>query len=354
MRPIIIGAGPVGSYAGVLLKDLNPIIIEAKKKIGVPVRCTGLVSPRLKEIVNFPKELIQKEIKGAKFFSENYNVTIKGKAYVIDRAKFDQWINSISCKTILGETFLQYKNGIVKTSKKKYKTNLVIDCSGPKKESYNLMGVQAVAKLKRDDFVELHFTEVNDFFAWVVPEGEYCRIGLATDPKNQPMLRLKKFLKKIKAGKIKEWNAGLIPITPNKFIYDNYIRVGDAAGQVKAISGGGIVTGMLSAEIMASAVHKAYKENNFSEDFFKKYYELPWKKTIGKELKYHLFARLLLNQLNPNEIVKFIIKNKKIIESRGDMDFPMKLIISLIFKNMPFIIKNAYKIIKSLKAFFLF
>lgn len=350
MNPIIIGAGPIGSNTARLIKKLNPIIIESRKEVGIPVQCTGLVSTRLQKITKYPNGLILNKVKGAKLFSNNQEVVLKPNkimAHVIDRAKFDKYMHSrCNVTTKFNEKFTNFKNNIVYTTKNKYKTDLVIDCSGPKKETKNILGVQAVTKFKTDtDLVELHFDDCPGFFAWVVPTGDgYCRVGLASN--NHPMQMLKKFLKKIKAGKVKEYNAGLIPMSINNFVKDNYIQCGDAAGHVKALSGGGLVTGILSSEIMSRAIIKAYNSNNFSKHFFQKHYLNPWKKEIGKELWIHSKVRSFLNKTNYDELINFVKRNKDLFEKKADMDFLSNLLFRLIRpSNLTFIAKSLIKMV---------
>ena len=62
--------------------------------------------------------------------------------------------------------------------------------------------------------------------------------------------------------------------------------VGDAATQVKATAGGGIVQGMIAAKVLS----KALMEN--------KNYELMWRKSIGLGLYVHLLARKIMDKFN--------------------------------------------------------
>ncbi len=353
MRPIIIGAGPVGSYVATMIKELNPLLIERKKEVGIPVQCTGLVSTRLRKLTPYPDDIIRNKVKGAVFYSKNEKAVIKSRkvmAHVIDRAAYDKWMfKRYDGESRLGEEFLRYDEGRVYTNKGKYDTSLLIDCSGPKR---GLVGVQAVAGLQKDtDLVELYFDVVPDFFGWVVPVNKrVCRIGLATAQEN-PMQILKHFLKRLGAGKVREWNAGLIPMKVEEFVGNGLIRVGDAAGQVKAISGGGLVTGISSAGIAAEAVKEGFAKNDFSRKFFRKTYCKKWKKTIGRELRVHSLVRRYLNSLGEkgyDELIRFIKRNKDIIVRKGDMDYPLRLVISLLrIRNLPFFAKALFKLLAS-------
>lgn len=345
-RPVIIGAGPIGSNTAFKLKELDPMIIESRFEVGLPVHCTGLVSNNLRTLTPYPDSVILNRVRGARLFSDNKSVTIDAgrvMADVINRVSYDKWMHERSgARTFFGEKFLSYKSGRVVTSKRSIDSPLVIDCSGAKE---GLLGVQAVVKLKRDcDFVELHFNDCPGFFAWVVPISDsLCRVGLACNDK--PMVKLKVFLKKIGAGTVSEWNAGLIPMRVRDFVFDNYLKCGDAAGQVKAVSGGGLVTGVLSSNIMCNAVLKSYVSNNFSKSFFMNYYFNPWKKNVGKELGLHQLARRYLDKCNYDELLTFIEHNKRLFESKGDMDFLGGLLKSIVKpSNIKFLVKSLFSL----------
>jgi flavin-dependent dehydrogenase len=77
--------------------------------------------------------------------------------------------------------------------------------------------------------------------------------------------------------------------------------VGNAAGQVKPISGGGIYYGLLCADIAANALHQALKDNDLSAKRLAKY-ERGWKKRLSQELKIGYWARRLFERLNDRQI----------------------------------------------------
>jgi flavin-dependent dehydrogenase len=56
----IIGAGPIGGYlAAELSKSHDSIaLFEQHKKIGIPMNCAGLITPRVFEQFSIPKQNI--------------------------------------------------------------------------------------------------------------------------------------------------------------------------------------------------------------------------------------------------------------------------------------------------------
>ena len=136
----------------------------------------------------------------------------------------------------------------------------------------------------------------------------------------------------------------------NKSAFDNVLLLGDAAGQVKATTGGGIVMLLTAAKHASNCVKLSFEQNNFSKRFIKKHYEKPCLRTIGKELKLHYAIRLILERLTSKEFEIFfkIVKENKIeniISLHGDMDFPRELIFKLLrnFSVISFLIKFAVK-----------
>ncbi|WP_393971613.1 hypothetical protein OXIME_000181 [Oxyplasma meridianum] len=115
--------------------------------------------------------------------------------------------------------------------------------------------------------------------------------------------------------------------------------IGDAAGIVKPLSGGGIYTGVISDKNAAIAIDDALKNEDYSKKSLSEYQNL-WKKEIGFKLrtvaiiqKYFLSISVndkLLNKVYEKINDKYII-NK--INSLGDIDYPSKVVISIILKN---------------------
>jgi flavin-dependent dehydrogenase len=79
------------------------------------------------------------------------------------------------------------------------------------------------------------------------------------------------------------------------------IVVGDAAGQVKPTTGGGIYYGLLCAEIAADVLHRSINNNDFSARAFKEY-DRRWQKLLSRELQIGRWARWLFERLNDRQL----------------------------------------------------
>jgi digeranylgeranylglycerophospholipid reductase len=179
-----------------------------------------------------------------------------------------------------------------------------------------------------------------NFFAWIIPTGkDSARVGLASNGQNN-LERLNLFIKdKLNSPLKRSKLSGIIALKGpiNRTCSNGFLAIGDACGQTKPTTGGGIVTGGICAKIAAKAVEGAIERNDTSYDELKKNYETKWRKELGREFSYMLIARRVLNNLSDktlDRIFKTIIKSdiSKDIAESSDMDFHSD-VIERIFKN---------------------
>ncbi|RLC69312.1 MAG: hypothetical protein DRI26_09390, partial [Chloroflexi bacterium] len=88
--------------------------------------------------------------------------------------------------------------------------------------------------------------------------------------------------------------------------------VGDAAGQVKPTTGGGVYYGLLCAEVAADTLDRALATGDFSESLFSGY-ERAWREMIGRELRIGYLARRLYGRLSNRQVDQLF----HIVKSRG-------------------------------------
>ncbi len=343
----VIGAGPVGAYTAYLLAKAGEKvrIFEEHKEIGKPVQCAGIVSKNLAKIIKIDDKFVVNKVKGARIYSPNNEFfEVKGseiEGFVLDREKFDRyWVEKAvdgGAELFLNHRFIENNENELKFEKRNYKTDILIGADGPLSrvaECNNMLnrrfwsGLQARIKLEKDkEFVELYMGDhCKDGYGWVVPEGNgICRVGVGTTDKNIVEV-FNNFLKRFNK-KIINKQSGLIPIYDPKIKIQrgNVYLVGDAAGQTKATTGGGIVVGMSASKILSDCLL-----NN-------KNYEKEFKKKLGRNMRMNLIIRRSLNKFNDNkynELIKMFNKDKVKAHmcKRGDMDFPSRFFLGLLFK----------------------
>ncbi len=90
---VVVGGGPVGSSVAAQTASFSTTVVEEHPEVGSPVQCTGLVHPRVVEMADASKSVIN-SIRGFKLFFPGGRVldvrSDEVKALVIDRAAFDR------------------------------------------------------------------------------------------------------------------------------------------------------------------------------------------------------------------------------------------------------------------------
>lgn len=336
----VIGGGPAGCYTAYLLakagKEVS--VFEEHDKIGSPVQCTGIVTSSINNIVKPPKSSVTNRIKKARIFSKNnfVEIKLKNENIILDRQKFDTYLAEkaikVGAKIYLNHRFIGNKGKKVVTTKKTIISEKIIGADGPSSrvaKINNLLnkrkywfGFQARVKLKNENMVE--FYPNIETFAWVVPENkDIVRIGLLG--KSNAKQIFQKFLKnKVPKNNIIDYQTGIVPeYNPKQQTQKNHIYlVGDAAGQVKATTGGGIIQSLTAAEALADSIIN------------KKNYEKEWRKRLGKDLWIHLKMRNIMDNFKEDDwqyLIKLFNKkrNNRILQAH-DRDYPMQFMLKLL------------------------
>lgn len=131
-------------------------------------------------------------------------------------------------------------------------------------------------------------------------------------------------------GRILGKHSGIIPLgTLEKTFTEGGMVVGDAAGQVKATSGGGIYPGLVCAGLCAKTATEALGEDNLSEGSLAVYQEA-WTRNIGDELKKAMMMHRIFSNMDDRELedVFGMLSNPDILDTVnrvGDIDYPSRL-----------------------------
>jgi len=375
MEIVIVGAGPVGCYTAQLLKKSGITsfrIIEEHGEVGRPVRCAGIVgSPVFEDsLIPLSKSSILNQINGALFLyrGDSFKIERSGVAYVIDRERFDKNLSQgleVECGIRLLEIEEEGggdRSGSGEGSRYRLKTNqgniladIVIGADGPQSrvrkfieskrkgerrgnrakkinnngidgsnnsddygETNYYKGVQYKIKLEDEffsgDITRVYMREGVPFFVWIIPEGDgIIRLGVIAENGSRELDRVKEE-EGIK-GEIIDRLAGIIPLGLCQSVYKKVAIVGDAAAQVKPLTGGGIYYGMKSAEILVECV----REGELVE------YDKRWKSKFGREIKFGLWIRKIYERLNKDEhelenIFSLFKENAKFIERAANFE----------------------------------
>ncbi len=364
---IVAGAGPSGSYLSYLLSKngYSVLQLEEHREVGKPVECTGLVSERVFEYVKSRAQI--NTVHGANvYFPDGRNIHIsKGeKTIVMYRDEFDKdaaamaigtgtdfHINSrvLDARSENDYAEVKYReNGEIKYAR----ANVIVGADGANstvrkslnyerpKKLISTYQVDSSFHLDDQDDVNVFIGSQNSkgFFGWAVPSGEITRIGVGVDHVTA-IKYFRNINSKFERSQILGINAGPIPINYLKRTYSNRsLLLGDAAGIVKPLSGGGIYTGIISAKNAYTAIDNAFKTENFTAETLKRYQSL-WKHEIGRELfidavVQRYFSKISVNDALLTKIFNEIDSEKIInkINTIGDIDYPARIVFSIIMR----------------------
>ncbi len=357
----IVGAGPIGSFIAKEIASIgyNVVIFEEHSEIGNPSHCSGLFSTHIFDIVG--KIGILHPAKKAIIYAPDGSKLRIGddrvRGYVVDRVKFDRELAKMAgakgAEIHLKERVKRVKYPSIRTGKGEYKAKIIVGADGINSIVRKEMGIRAPKILGAaqiiapshldEDTVEIFLGSsiAPGFFAWRIPLFDnLAKIGLASY-KNS-WLYLKKLMKKLKVQPL-SISGGGIPINTVERTYTRgMLIVGDAAGQVKATSGGGVYPGLMCAKCAIKTIKDALERGDYSENVLKNY-ETCWRNGIGKELKYASYLHKIYTKIRDDEFNKIIniLNDEKvirIINEEGDIDYPSRVAIK-IFRKKPSLMK---------------
>lgn len=364
----VVGAGPAGSFAAItaLREGKNVLLSEEHQQVGVPSHCSGLVSSsgleQMKDVVDYTK-IIRNTITRANLHGKSERMTLSfpyPKAYVIDRARLDQ----------LAAEKYEEEGGKIEKGKKISKlpdlrSHCVVGADGPVSaiaRLFHFPPILAYAGAWQGDFsysspdlsaVEVFFDQswAPGFIGWVIPvHGEAAKIGLGVSKKGDLPRAKRKFLEHLHLSKAKPASqfSALIPLAVRKKtagLFDlsgrplgsrtgggwpsraaqaasrhySVVLAGDAAGQVKASSGGGIFFGASCGRLAGHLAHDGAE------------YEQAWRHAYGSDLSMHRLLRSTLDVLPMWGLDAWLLAMKyarldKWLISVGEMDQYSKMV----------------------------
>ncbi|MCL1984524.1 MAG: NAD(P)/FAD-dependent oxidoreductase [Methanomassiliicoccaceae archaeon] len=356
---IVIGGGPAGNkVASLLAEDHDVLVIEEHEIPGRPVQCTGLVSDEVIELSGVRPGILNKLYGTNIIFPNGERITIRSKehkAVLIDREELDTLMASKAADDGVDHAYgvhaashrIKDDTVHVNTDKGEFSAPVIIGADGHNSKFARTMddnlpeeyvrGIQADIRHRSDDQEMINIRIGSDiapgFFSWEIPFGDMTRVGLCTSWSSGPPSEYMKRLLKISCLDNKEIikkYSGRIPLGGQRRTYaERLLLVGDAACQVKPISGGGLQPAFRSCHAAAETICEAFDEENFSEGFLG-IYEKRWKRDVGRELKRgYRFRRMYLTMTDDelNKICGIVNKeNIRKILSGGDIDHPSDLL----------------------------
>jgi digeranylgeranylglycerophospholipid reductase len=396
---VIIGAGVAGSYTAKLLAEqgITVLVLEEHREVGRPLQCAGLVTPRVFDLVSdkIRADCLINEVSGAKIYSPTGKELIidagKTKGLVIDRIKFDQGIIKeailAGAQLMVGAKAIDAKQSgklvsvkyLMNGKSHEVATKLVIAADGVQSQVARWFGLKTPKFIVsgfgaemtgvdiEPDYVEIYLgNKVSpNFFTWVIPKSNCrtngyiaARVGLACRNTKKPAYQyyLQLFSHpilgpKLRSAKPVQYLAGGVPIgTVTKSYHNNLMLVGDAAGQVKPTSGGGIYIGLMCSKYCSETAKVALDNDDLSVRCLRRYQKC-WQDVLGKELKHGMRLHKVYMHLTDDQLEEgFHLLNEPgvldIISNEGDIDYPSK-VTKRLFKSVPQLLKFAKPYLRS-------
>jgi len=365
-----------GSIAGLLCarevanKGHSVLVLEEDYEIGTPEHCGGLVSiSALEELGIVPhRKSLAHYIEKAEIFSplgKRFSIESKKQKVVeINRRELDKQI-ALQAKKNGAEirvktSFKEIIDDGVNTSDGKINCKIIVDARGVSslinKDRTGILSsaqYEVYADWIKKGTVEVYFDQKKypGFFAWIIPSSDGIgKVGVAGKGINASQIIQEFLSRKGNYSTIRKifapiWIKGPI----KRFVSKNIVTVGDAAGQSKPTTAGGIYSCGLGGVLAGRAISKYLKTEN--EKDLNEYQKL-WMKKFGKEFEKQLLARKILERLQNDAINKLFDSVTpevlKEISNKDDFDFHTSSIIKLLgvkgsFKAAQIIMTNEMK-----------
>jgi len=377
----VVGCGVSGSSAALaaVRNNASVTIFEEHPEVGIPSHCSGHVG-----IIGFkrygpqlPASIIENRIKGAILYpptSKPFRLYRSNPVtWVLNRTKLDDHMTNLALKKGADLQLDSRVDGYSLTDdgRIRFRANgrrpgefvcrVLIDASGCAASVSKYAGLarrgrgllvnSAQANFENlsdvdEDFVEVFYGQgfAPGFFGWIIPRNDgTAKVGIAAGARANVKHCFDKFVGKHRTVSAKLRRAKRLSNTifhpipvggaVNQTFSDNILSVGDAASQVKATTGGGIVFGLICGKLAGETAAKAAVLGNASASQLRNY-EYSWRRIVGFDLRAMSWLRRLLYNLPDRNLDRIFsvaheLNVDEILNRTADIDFQGRTMLSL-------------------------
>jgi geranylgeranyl reductase family protein len=328
---IVVGAGPAGNAAalGLASRGFSVTVLDGRRNIGDKL-CTGIVGRECTQRFPIDPALVYRHSRSAQVISpQGETVSFESpqhQASVVDRvqyvASFARRAQAAGARYVLGCRVAQVQTSgqgvTAATDAGVFSARCLVVAAGygsPLTKQLGMgsvadhvTGAQTVVYTTGVEGVEVHLGQevAPGFFSWLVPTlpGQALAGLLA---RRHAAERLHAFVQTLQrhgkvAGVARATACWGIPLRPLRRTYgDRVVVVGDAAGQVKPLTGGGIYYSLLAGELAALTLSEALSQDDLSCRRLSQYQQR-WHALLSAELESTYFARKLYELLSDQQI----------------------------------------------------
>jgi len=336
---VIVGAGPAGSTMARCLAEegLDVLLLEEHAEVGDGVICSGVIGREAFERFDLPSSAVLGRIRRLRFHSPS-GKTVDYRpgsplAMIVCRKKFDSALADRAVEAGAEvQTGSRVRNIAVGTEGVRlelirdgephelrarlcvlatgFGSALVRRCgfSGPR---HRIQAAQAVMSFRDQEEAGIYLGSrfAPKGFGWSVPiGGGNARVGVVTDRLAAHYLRRILHRPEVRSRRAAEADGAVliqscpIPVgTLDETVADRLMVVGEAAGQVKTTTQGGIYYGLLCAETAARVAVGAYRAGDFSRAALAAY-DRQWRARLGAELRLGILLREFYSELSDRQV----------------------------------------------------
>jgi geranylgeranyl reductase family protein len=367
---IVVGAGPSGlrTAARLAAAGLDVRVLEKKPRVGASVVCTGIVGKEVFDDFGLDRGSIVEELRRVRLVSPRATELVyehpRPFACVVDRERFDGALAAaashagaaVSCDVRVEDiavgpdavtvTVRDADGAVRRESAAVAVLATGVDFGLQKKTGLSsprdfLKGAQVECAFPGADMATLFFGRdvAPGAFAWSVPAGGgRARIGLLTQ--KDPKACLRRLLERSFDGAIVVAEQSGIRTRPvaqgllARTYGDRVLAVGEAAGQTKTTTGGGISYGLACADLAADVVRECFGRSSFGPADLAAY-ERRWKALLQKEILVGQYTRRMCARLSDGRIESLFQLARTdgivpIIRDKADFDWHSGLIFALL------------------------
>ena len=336
---VVVGAGPAGLHAAYRLASagLDVLLLEARTQVGEAAICAGVIGEDAFTRFGLPTRSVLASISCIQAISPAGRAlehqTTAPLARVVDKGQFNRDLadraSSVGTEIWPGryvESIQPEKQSVVlhfRTPEQgtgTLRTRVAVIASGVNFALNKILGlakpreflhaIQADVSLHQGG--DSHPTQVYvgrsvapGAFGWNIPLGHgRARIGIMTtalDPRPFFDALIRRIAPGLGDPQVRLSPKAIAQAPVGRCATERILAIGEAAGHVKTSTGGGIHYGLLSAELAAEVILRAFHESQFSIQTFGEF-ERYWRRAFGSELVTGYFARKLAASFSDSQI----------------------------------------------------
>lgn len=328
---VVLGAGPAGSTTAstIAKKGYDVILVEKDEYPGKTNVCAGGMPKSVIEDTGLNSNVIEKEITGEKHYfpwgiktGKLEHVTVYRN--VFDRSLADKSVDDgakLLTNTLIKDVSVKSDGVYLSSGEVSIKSNLIVFADGPNTFAYKKFGIgfkpdrdktivsaECEVEWKDNSLDQFEFYYGYDIspwgYGWIFPRRNTVNVGvgcLYSEININVIETLNYLLKKhplthekLKGRKMVSFSSATIPIAPAKRIFgERMVVVGDAAGMVDPMTGGGIDHAINGGKVAGDICVAALINEDFSAKFLSRYQTL-WHRTQDHS---YIYGKYLLSNV---------------------------------------------------------